>query len=197
MIRLATPADAAAMAALYAPCVTDTAISFELVPPSADEMAARVARTLPRWPWLVREEGGELLGYAYAGPFAERPCYRWSVTTSVYVHPGHHRRGIGRGLYAALLGLLAEQGFRSAYAGITLPNEASMHLHRSMGFTPVGVYHDAGHKLGRWHDVARVQRALQPGAARAEPQPPEPLEATAVFAHQHPLWDDTEWAGAS
>jgi L-amino acid N-acyltransferase YncA len=196
VIRLATAADAPAIAAIYAPHVIGTPITFECEPPSADEMAARIARTLPRWPWLVREDAGRLLGYAYAGPFAERVCYRWSVASSVYVQPEHFRRGIGRGLYAALLSLLAEQGFRSAYAGITLPNEGSFGLHQAMGFKPVGVYHDAGHKLGRWHDVAWLQRALQPEAPRQEDHPAEPLEAPAVFARQHPLWSDTEWSHA-
>lgn len=196
MIRLATPADAEAIAAIYAPCVSGTPISFELVPPGAGEMAARIARTLPRWPWLVREEAGQVAGYAYAGAFAERACYRWSVTTSVYVQAGHWQRGVGRSLYAALLGLLAEQGFRSAYAGITQPNEASMGLHRAMGFEPVGVYRGAGHKLGRWHDVAWVQRALQPDAPRAEEHPAEPLSVDAVFARQRPAWADTEGSSA-
>jgi L-amino acid N-acyltransferase YncA len=196
VIRLAASADADAIAAIYAPHVVGTPVTFESDPPPAAEMAARIARTLPRWPWLVREEGGQLLGYAYAGPFAERVCYRWSVSTSVYVHADHWRRGVARSLYTALLGLLAEQGFRSAYAGITLPNEASLGLHQAMGFTAVGVYHDAGHKLGRWHDVAWLQRALWPGAPRSEAQPAEPLEAPAVFARQHPLWADTEWSHA-
>lgn len=192
MIRLATPADAEAIAAIYAPCVSGTPISFETVPPGADEMAARIARTLPRWPWLVRQEAGQVAGYAYASAFAERVCYRWSVTTTVYVQADHWRRGVGRSLYAALLGLLAEQGFRSAYAGITLPNEASQGLHRAMGFEPVGVYRDAGHKLGRWHDVAWFQRQLRPDAPRAEEHPAEPLGVDAVFARQRPLWADTE-----
>lgn len=194
MIRLATEADAPAIAAIYALAVRDTPISFETVPPGPAEMAERIVHTLPRWPWLVSERDGEILGYAYAGAFAQRACYRWSVTTSVYVRQDHWRHGVGRGLYTALLTLLAEQGFRSAYAGVTLPNEASVGLHQAMGFEPVGVYRDAGFKLGRWHDVGWFQRALQPDAARApRTEPAEPVEVTAVLAAQAPLWADTEW----
>jgi L-amino acid N-acyltransferase YncA len=194
MIRLATAEDAEAIAAIYAPCVRDTPVTFESIPPTAAEMAQRIAQTLPRWPWLVREHGGQLQGYAYASAFAQRVCYRWSVTTTVYVHADHRRRGVGRSLYRALLSLLAEQRFRSAYAGITLPNEGSVGLHELMGFEAVGVYHDAGHKLGRWHDVAWYQRALQPGAPRAEEHPTEPLDVDAVLAAQSPLWAETEWS---
>jgi L-amino acid N-acyltransferase YncA len=192
MIRLATAEDAPAIAAIYAPYVRDTPITFESVPPAPAEMAERIAATLPRWPWLVREQDGQIQGYAYAGAFAQRVCYRWSVTCTVYVHAEHRRRGIGRGLYRALLAMLAVQGFRSAYAGITLPNEGSVSLHEAMGFEQVGVYHDAGHKLGRWHDVAWFQRALQPGAPRAEEEPAEPLDVDAVLAAQSPLWAEMD-----
>ncbi|MFO1339873.1 MAG: arsinothricin resistance N-acetyltransferase ArsN1 family B [Burkholderiaceae bacterium] len=194
MIRLANEGDAAEISAIYAPCVRNTPISFETAPPSPAEMAERITATLPRRPWLVQEADGAIVGYAYASPFAQRVCYRWSVTTSVYVRDDQHRRGVGRSLYRALLSLLAEQGFRSAYAGVTLPNEGSVGLHKAMGFEPVGVYRDAGHKLGRWHDVAWFQRALQPNAPRVEELPAEPLEVSAVLAAQAPLWAETEWS---
>ena len=192
MIRLATAEDAEAIAAIYAPCVRGTPITFESIPPTAAEMAQRIAQTLPRRPWLVREQGGQLQGYAYASAFAQRVCYRWSATTTVYVHPDHWRHGVGRSLYRALLSLLAVQQFRSAYAGITLPNEGSVGLHEAMGFESVGVYRDAGHKLGRWHDVAWYQRALQPDAPRAEEHPAEPLDVDSVLASQSPLWAEME-----
>ena len=194
MIRLATEGDAPAIAEIYAPSVLATPITFESVPPGPAEIAERIVQTLPRWPWLVYELDGVVVGYAYASAFAQRVCYRWSVTTTVYVREGHWRRGIGRRLYVALLNLLAQQGFRSAYAGITLPNENSVALHKSMGYEPVGVYHDAGHKLGRWHDVAWYQRALQPNAPRVEEHPAEPVDVKAVLAVQAPLWADTEWS---
>ncbi len=193
MIRLATEADAGPIAAIYAPQVRSTTVTFESVAPSPAEMAQRIVDTLPRWPWLVDEQDGAVVGYAYANPFAQRVCYRWSVTTTVYVRDDHWRRGVGRRLVTALLGLLAEQGFRSAYAGITLPNAASVGLHQAMGFEPVGVYRDAGHKLGRWHDVAWYQRALQPGAPRVEEAPAEPVDVRTALAARAPLWDDTEW----
>ena len=194
MIRLATEADATAIAAIYAPCVKGTPITFESVPPGPAEIVERIVHTLPRWPWLVYEADGVVVGYAYAGAFAQRVCYRWSVTTTVYVRDDQWRRGIGRRLYVALLNLLAQQGFRSAYAGITLPNESSVGLHKAMGYEPVGVYRDAGHKLGRWHDVAWYQRALQPNAPRVEEHPAEPVDVKAVLAVQAPLWADTEWS---
>ena len=194
MIRLASEADATAVAAIYAPFVRGTPVSFETVPPSPAEMAERIVQTLPRWPWLVYEADGEVVGYAYASAFAQRVCYRWSVTTSVYVRETHWRTGVGRRLYSALLTLLAQQGFRTAFAGITLPNEGSVMLHKAMGYEPVGVYRDAGHKLGRWHDVAWFQRSLRPRAPRVEEHPAEPVDVKAVLAVQAPLWADTEWS---
>ena len=202
MIRLARPEDAPALAAVYAPCVTGTAVTFELQPPDAAEMAARLARTLPAYPWLVIERAGEVAGYAYAGAFAQRPCYRWSVATSIYLHRAHWGQGLGRRLYTALLQVLAAQGFRCAYAGITLPHPASEGLHRALGFEPVGTYREAGHKLGRWHDVAWVQRSLQPGTPRDEAAPPEPLPAPPVVARLAAGWgggqgaDDHDKEGA-
>lgn len=160
-IRLAEPGDAAALAEIYAPYVRELPTSFELEPPDAAEMAARVARTRAQWPWLVAEEGGQALGYCYAGAFAERPAYRWSVTTTVYVRPGHQRGGLGRQLYTRLFELLRRQGVVRAFAGITLPNEASVGLHRALGFEPVGVYPQVGFKLGRWWDVAWYGLALR------------------------------------
>lgn len=153
-IRPARTDDAEAFAAIYAPSVLQRPTSFETVAPDAAELTARVARTTAMWPWLVATEGDAVLGYAYAGPFAERAAYRWSVTTTVYVRDGLHRRGIGRALYGELLPLLRRQGAVMAFAGITLPNDGSVGLHRAMGFERVGLYPRAGFKLGRWWDVA-------------------------------------------
>lgn len=165
-IRRATDADLPAMVAIYAPYVQGTAISFELVPPSIDDFRERLHKCRPPWAWLAAEADGRLLGYAYGGPHRERYGYRLSVETSVYVAEGAHRRGVGRALYAALLPLLAEAGFCNAYAGITLPNEASVALHRSLGFEPVGVFPRIGRKFDRWHDVGWFHRVL-----REEPHP--------------------------
>ena len=171
-IRLATPADASALAAIYAPAVRERATSFELEPPDAAEMAQRVARLAARTPWLACEHRGAVVGYAYASPHRDRAAYQWSVEVSAYVRPDAHRAGVARALYTALFGVLTRQGFRNAYAGITLPNDASVALHRALGFTDVGVYRGVGYKLGAWHDVAWLERALAPRTADAAPPVP-------------------------
>jgi phosphinothricin acetyltransferase len=172
-IRLAVDADADAIAAIYAPAVTERSTSFEVEPPDAAEMACRIDRLRPRFPWLVCEHRGTLAGYAYAGPHRDRPAYQWAVEVSAYVRADLHRAGVARALYTSLLAVLELQGFRTACAGITLPNPASEGLHAAMGFAPVGVYHSIGYKLGRWHDVAWSERAI--GAYELDPQPPRPL----------------------
>jgi phosphinothricin acetyltransferase len=174
LVRLAEPPDAAEVQTIYAPIVASTPISFEVEPPTVAEMARRIARTMPAHPWLVAEDHGRLAGYAYAGPFRSRPAYRWSVEVSAYVHPDWRRHGVGRSLYAALLAVLALQGFREACAGITLPNPASVGLHQALGFVPVGVYRRVGWKLGAWHDVGWWQRSLI--ASSQEPGEPQPLD---------------------
>jgi L-amino acid N-acyltransferase YncA len=168
MVREATADDAAACAAIYAPYVTDSAVSFETEPPSAPEMAARIAASHL---WLVLEDAGRVVGYAYAGRFAPRAAYRWACEVSVYLEAGRRRTGGGRALYGALLPRLAERGFRVAVAGMTLPNDASVGLHRAMGFEPVGTYRRIGYKHGAWHDVAWTQRMLAAdGGPPAEPR---------------------------
>ena len=152
--------DAEAIAAIYAPFVTDTAVSFEDVPPTADEMATRIEQLTRTHPWLVAEDGGEVLGYAYACPHRERAAYRWATEVTVYVDPRHHRRGAGRALYEALLAALAERGYRSALAVIGLPNDASVGLHEACGFKPVGVLKRIGFKFDRWWDVGWWQLEL-------------------------------------
>jgi L-amino acid N-acyltransferase YncA len=174
-IRLATEADAEAIQAIYAPYVQHTPISFELEPPSVEEMRERIRKTLALFPWLVCGNGqGRVVGYAYASRHRERAAYQWSVDAAVYVDPRAHRTGIGRGLYTSLFALLRLQGFFNVYAGIALPNEASVSLHTAVGFQPVGVYRAVGYKLGKWHDVSWWSLALQPSAA--EPSPPRPLD---------------------
>ena len=169
-IRLARGADAGAIRAVYAPVVRDTAVSFETDPPTADEMRGRIERTLGTHPWLVAERGGEVAGYAYAGPHRKRASYRWCVDVSVYVGEDHRGRGIGRGLYEALLEILRLQGFYNAYAGIALPNPASVGLHESLEFERVGVYGNVGYKRGEWHDVGWWARTLR--EHDGEPEPP-------------------------
>ena len=163
--------DAEAVQRIYAPFVRDTAVSFELAPPGVEEVRARIAKILPRHPWLVLEEGGEVLGYVYASPHRERPAYAWSVDTTVYVDEKHRRRGVGRALYASLFAVLELQGFHNAFAGIALPNPGSVGLHEALGFQPIGVYRQVGYKLGRWHDVGWWQRPLRAGDG--EPEAPK------------------------
>ena len=160
VIREASDGDAEQFATIYAPYVRDTAISFEVVPPTTAEMAERIRGLTATYPWLVCTDGSAVLGYAYASRHRERAAYGWSVDVSVYVRGDAHRRGIGRALYSALLRIVAAQGFCNAYGGITLPNPSSVALHESMGFTPVGVYRAVGFKLGTWHDVGWWELAL-------------------------------------
>ena len=172
IVRLAeADADAAAIAAIYRPAVEDTIASFEGSAPDAAEMARRIRSTLARTPWLVAEEAGAVIGYAYAGSHRERAGYRWSVDVSVYVAEGFHGRGVGRRLYEELLGILRRQRFVNVYAGIALPNPASVALHEGIGMRLVGVYERVGFKFGEWHDVAWY------GLRLSEPvgEPPEPI----------------------
>lgn len=170
MIRFATTSDSLRVAEIYAPFCTDSVISFEETPPTVAEMERRIALTLEQWPWLVFETDGEIRGYAYAGRHRDRAAYRWSTDVSAYVDPRWHRRGVGRALYTALFERLVELGYYNAFAGITLPNAASVGLHESMGFAPVGVYRSVGFKFGRWHDTGWWQKQLQPQV----PNPAEP-----------------------
>ena len=171
MIRHADPAaDAAACAEIYAPYVTAGVASFEEEPPGAAEMERRIATTAERYPWLVAERDGSVAGYAYGTVHRTRRAYRWVVEVTVYVDVRRHRTGVGRGLYQALLPLLARQRLQVAVAGITLPNDASVALHESLGFQPVGIYRDFGYKFGAWHDVGWWQARLAP--VTADPQEP-------------------------
>ncbi len=169
-VRDAVPGDAVRCAQIYAPYVSDTAISFEIEPPSAGEMTRRIAEAQREHAWLVLEDAGTVTGYAYGGPFMSRAAYRWSATVSVYLDGARRGTGGGRALYGALFDRLRERGIRTVLAGVTLPNEASEGLHRALGFAPVGTYRRVGWKQGRWRDVAWYQRHLVEDDA-----PPEPL----------------------
>ncbi len=174
-LRAATTDDAAAIAETYAPFVTGSAVSFETYPPDEAAMRVRMEAGGGFYPWLVGEaEDGTLLGYAYAARFRERPAYRFTVETSVYLRFGAGGRGLGRRLYEPLLAILEEQGFTQAIAAISLPNEASVRLHERLGFERVGTYRRVGWKLGAWHDVGLWQRGL----ARAGTPPTEPRAAS-------------------
>ena len=169
LVRDATAADADACRAIYAPYVRDTVISFESEVPTEAEMAARIAAAAATHAWLVLEDDGEVVGYAYGGSFASRAAYQWACEVSVYMELGRRRTGGGRALYEALLARLAERGFHMAVAGMTLPNDASVALHRAMGFEPVGTWRRIGFKHGAWHDVAWTQRQLAGGPPAGPP----------------------------
>jgi L-amino acid N-acyltransferase YncA len=164
--------DAGACAAIYAPYVRDTVISLEERPPTPEELAGRIETITKTHPWLVAQDEDEVIGYAYAARHRERAAYRWAADVALYVAPARHRRGAGRALYETLFDLLAQQGFRIACAGITLPNEASVGLHEALGFEPVGVYRRIGWKLGAWRDVGWWQLELGGDGPPREPEPP-------------------------
>jgi L-amino acid N-acyltransferase YncA len=171
IIRVASEQDAQAVAAIYAPIVRDTTISFEIEPPTQEEMARRIIKTLENYPWLVAEREGQIIGYVYASKHREPGSYRWSVNVSAYVAEGLRRQGVGRALYQRLIAILKMQGFHSAYAGIALPNNASVGLHEAVGFKPIGIYKEVGFKHGQWRDTGwwHLQLSRDTGA------PPEPI----------------------
>ncbi len=160
-IRQATPGDAAALLAIYAPFVENTAVSFETDVPTVEAFAERIRKALGGWDWLVADEDGQCLGYAYGSAHRERAAYRYTCEVSVYIHPAHQGRGLARRLYADLFERLAARGLCNALAGIAQPNADSMALHQAAGFTLVGTYRRAGWKFAAWHDIAWLQRALR------------------------------------
>ena len=167
-IRDAEPArDGGACAAIYAPHVEGSPVSFEERAPDAAEMAARIERYGASHAWLVAERDVQVVGYAYATAFNERPAYRWSTSVAEEARG----EGVGRALYEALFARLRERGFRMACAGITLPNEASEGLHKSLGFELVGINREIGWKQGAWHDVGWYQRELSPAPDGPPPEP--------------------------
>lgn len=172
-VRVATADDAEGMLAIYAPIVRDTAISFEIEPPTPEQMQTRIESTLAQLPWLVCEADDAIAGYAYASRHRERAAYQWSADVSVYVAAKCRGQGIGRALYGPLLGMLEDLGYYSALAGIALPNPASVGLHEALGFQHIGVYHNIGYKLGAWHDVGWWQLKLREYGA--DPEPPRKM----------------------
>jgi phosphinothricin acetyltransferase len=172
-IRAATSKDARQVLDIYAPFCTDSAVSFEVEAPALDEMRRRIDRTLARFPWLVAERERQVLGFAYASEHRERAAYRWAVDATVYVKAGDRRAGVGRRLYTELFAILSRQGYINVFAGIALPNPASVGLHESLGFVLIGVYRAVGYKLGGWHDVGWWQLVLR--AAPARPDEPVPF----------------------
>jgi L-amino acid N-acyltransferase YncA len=176
-VRSARHSDAGAILAIYTPAVIGSTISFEEELPTLDQLAARMSAR-PSMPWLVAEVDGELAGYTYASQHRQRQAYRWSVDASVYLDQRFHRQGIGRLLYETLFAQLRELGYQQVFAGIALPNEASVGLHERLGFAHVGVYRNVGFKHGRWIDVGWWSLPL---ASSFPPDPAEPREWTALL----------------
>jgi phosphinothricin acetyltransferase len=169
-IRLAADTDAQAIAAIYAPYVENTPVSFEYDPPTPEEMASRIRKVRgAELPWLVATDEGRLVGYAYATRHKERAGYQWCVESSVYVDRSSHRTGIGRALYARLFEILLELGYQNVYAGTTLPNDQTVKFHESFGFVETARFHSVGFKHGKWHDTAWWHLSLGP-----HPNPPPP-----------------------
>ena len=163
-IRFVEPQDAGAIAEIYAPSIENSAISFEEVAPSTDEMRVRIEKVSQKFPWLVAvTESGQIVGYAYASPHRDRAAYRWSVEVSAYVRTGFQGQGIGRKLYEKLLENLRQRNFYRAFAGVTLPNPGSIALHEGFGFEHLGTYAKVGFKNGQWHDVGWWQLSLREG----------------------------------
>ena len=168
-IRTAVVADAVAIQRIYAPIVSIAAISFEEIPPSAEEIAQRIATTHQTYPYLVAEESGDIKGYAYVSQHRARPAYRWAVDVTVYVDESARRQGVGGDLYETLLPILEKQRFRAAYAGIAQPNIGSVGLHESLGFVHIGTYPEVGFKLGKWYDVGYWRLGLCQATPPLEP----------------------------
>ena len=169
-VRVVAERDAGAIADIYTPIVEKTHFSFETAPPTPEEMASRIRDTLERFPWLVCEDDGQIVGYSYASPHNERSAYQWGTDVSVYVAEQYRRRGIARDLYETLFDILRRQGFYTAYAIIALPNPPSVALHEDLGFERIGLYEKAGYKQGEWHDVGHWENVLQ--SHETPPSPP-------------------------
>lgn len=173
-IRPACLSDAAPMCAIYAPYVRETTISSEYEPPALPVFRGRVEQLSAVLPWLVCEIDGAIAGYGYASPHRERDAYQWSVETSIYVSPDHHRRGIARALYSALFELLRMQGYYNIFVGITSPNERSIKFHKAMGFIISGAYQNSMFKFGQWRDVIWMGKTLREHEDAPQPTVPFP-----------------------
>ncbi len=169
-IRIATTADGEALASIYKPYVEATAITFEVIPPDGEEFARRIAKTMENYPYLVAEEEGKVIGYAYASRYRERAAFAWDAELSVYIAEGHHGKGLGTHFYRSLEAILQKQGVVCLYASVTADNPASVTFHQHLGFTVAGRLHNAGFKNGAWHDVLWFEKQIAPAAV-----PPQPL----------------------
>ncbi len=182
-IRIATTDDAPSMLAIYAPIVESTAISFELEVPTLPQFEERIASLLLTKPWIVATYNDAVIGYAYAGNHRDRKAYQWATELSAYVHPNHQKKGVARALYTALIEMVKLQGFQTAFAGIALPNPASIAFHQNIGFQLVGTYHQVGFKGGKWQDVSWWELPLKHDV------PPSPPILLSEVLHT-PAWQN-------
>lgn len=159
-IRSATVEDAGRCAEIYAPFVENTWVSFEQISPGVEEMARRIESALISHDWLVAATDTQIAGYAYGSPHRSRDAYKNSCDIAVYIDPTFSRKGIGRALYTELMERLQGKNMHAVFAGVALPNDASIGLHKAMGFTSVGIYKEVGRKMGKWRDVEWLQRLL-------------------------------------
>lgn len=173
-IRLARESDAEELLEIYRPYVETTSITFETEVPTVEEFAGRIRDTLTKFPYLVIEEDGAILGYAYAHPFHQRAAYGWTVESSVYVRQNVRHGHVGSLLYQALMERLERQGVRNVCAVVTVPNEPSMAFHARMGFTSAGILPNFGYKMDEWHGVEYLYRQL--GPTGESPKPLLPLK---------------------
>ena len=178
-IRMAEVKDAANLLAIYRDYIPTT-ITFEYETPSEEEFASRVRRVLEEYPYLLWEEEGKVLGYAYAHRAQERAAYQWNAELSVYVAKDAHGRGIGKALYCALLELLEVQGVRNVYGVITGENRKSVEFHRNLGFTEAGVWHRTGFKNGKWLDVVWMEKRFGGDDAPVPMRPIAQIDAVCV-----------------
>ena len=176
-IRFATPNDAEALVAIYAPYILKTAITYEYEIPSTAEFAERISTYSAKYPYLVAEQNGTPVGYAYACPLGSRPAFDWAVETAIYIREGCKGLGIGKALYEKLEAILRSMGIRTMTAAVASVDHddpyltnASITFHQRMGFTPVGTFHHAGCKFGRWYDLTWLEKAI----GGYETQPPHP-----------------------
>mgnify|MGYP001619958444 CR=1 FL=1 len=177
-VRDAVPgADAETMLTIYAPFIESTSITFEETVPTVRAFAERVQSTQGAHPWIVAEVDGVLAGYAYASAHRTRASYRWCVESSIYVNPAQQTSGIGRVLYQELFRRLRRQNYCNVYAGIAIPNPASVGFHTALGFRSIGTYAKVGYKMRQWHDVLWMEFALGE-------HPQRPLEPTKVVSGQ-------------
>ncbi|WP_298565434.1 GNAT family N-acetyltransferase [uncultured Phascolarctobacterium sp.] len=174
-IRFATPADSAGILEIYAPYILETTISFEYEPPGLAEFTARIQKISSKYPYLVYERNGKILGFAYGSAYQERMAYLYDADLSIYLAPEAQNSGIGRKLYHCLLYLLQKQGFYNVYACITAENQRSIDFHKALGFRDLGPHPKAGYKFNRWLDIVWMDKQLSQPAGN--PQPLKPVTA--------------------